>query len=92
MCFAFKKNNKRTKKPVNHFLQDGASAGMQSLQTSILIKLCQTPWNYVDSGRRETGSSLGRVGTISTINHGDNVNITGRTKMSKDFGYCCVKK
>ena len=32
--------------------------------------------HYVDSGRRETGSSLGRVGTVSTINHGDNVNIT----------------
>ena len=43
MCFAFKKNNKQTKKPVNCFLQDGASAGIQSLQTSIEIKLCQNP-------------------------------------------------
>ena len=38
----FKKNNKRTKKPVNRFLQDGASAGIRSLQTSIVIKLCQS--------------------------------------------------
>ena len=35
MCFTFKKNNKRTKKPVNCFLQDGASVGMGSLQTSL---------------------------------------------------------
>ena len=42
MCFTFKKNNKQTKKPVNCFLQDDASAGIQSLQTSIEIKLCQT--------------------------------------------------
>ena len=36
MCFTFKKNNKQTKKPVNCFLQDDASAGIQSLQTSIV--------------------------------------------------------
>ena len=41
MCFTFKKNNKQTKKPVNCFLQDDASAGIQSLQTSIEIKLYQ---------------------------------------------------
>ena len=45
MCFTFKKNNKQTKKPVNCFLQDDATAGIQSLQTSIEIKLCQNPWN-----------------------------------------------
>ena len=45
MCFTFKKNNKQTKKPVNCFLQDDASAGIQSLQTSIEIKLCQNRWN-----------------------------------------------
>ena len=45
MYFTFKKNNKQTKKPVNCFLQDDASAGIQSLQTSIEIKLCQNPWN-----------------------------------------------
>ena len=39
MCFTFKKNNKHTKKPVNCFLQDDASAGIQSLQTSIETKL-----------------------------------------------------
>ena len=38
MCFTFKENNKWTKKPVNHFLQDGASAGIRSLQTSICNK------------------------------------------------------
>ena len=27
------------------FLQDDASAGIQSLQTSIEVKLCQNPWN-----------------------------------------------
>ena len=43
MCFTFKKNNKQTKKPVNCFLQDDASAGIQSLQTSIVTKLCQNP-------------------------------------------------
>ena len=43
MCFTFKKSNKLTKKPVNCFLQDDASAGIQSLQTSIEIKLCQNP-------------------------------------------------
>ena len=37
MCFTFKK--KGTKIPVNRFLQDGASAGLQSLQTCIVIKL-----------------------------------------------------
>ena len=50
MCFTFKKNNKHTKKPVNCFLQDDASAGIQSLQTSIEIKLCQvdgTDYNKV---------------------------------------------
>ena len=41
--FTFKKNNKQTKKPINCFLQDDASAGIQSLQTSIEIKLCQNP-------------------------------------------------
>ena len=45
MCFTFKKNNKQTKKPVNCFLQDDAGAGIQSLQTSIEIKLSQNPWN-----------------------------------------------
>ena len=39
MCFTFKKSNKQTKKPVNCFLQDDASAGIESLQTSIEIKL-----------------------------------------------------
>ena len=43
--FTFKRNNQRTKKPVNRFLQDGGSAGIQSLQTSIVVKLCQTPSN-----------------------------------------------
>ena len=45
MCFTFKKNDKRTKKPVNRFLQDGESAGIQSLQISIVLKLCQIPSN-----------------------------------------------
>ena len=45
MYFTFKKNNKQTKKPVNRFLHDGASAGIRSVQTSIEIKLCQSPWN-----------------------------------------------
>ena len=43
MRLTFKKNNKQTKKPVNRFLQDDASAGLRSLQTSIEIKLCQNP-------------------------------------------------
>ena len=41
MCFTFKKNNKQTKKPVNCFLQDDASAGIQS-QTSIEINPAKT--------------------------------------------------
>ena len=39
MCFTFKKNNKQTKKSVNCCLQDDASAGIQSLQTSIKVSL-----------------------------------------------------
>ena len=31
--------------PVNRFLQDDESAGIRSLQTSIVIKLCQTLGN-----------------------------------------------
>ena len=38
MHFTFKRNNQRTKKPVDRFLQDGASAGVQSLQTSIAVR------------------------------------------------------
>ena len=38
MCLTFKKNNKQTKKPINRFLQDDASAGIQSLR-SIRSKL-----------------------------------------------------
>ena len=45
MCFNFEKSNKPTQKPVNRFLQDGASAGIRSLQIPIIIKLCQTPEN-----------------------------------------------
>ena len=30
---------------VNPFLQDDASAGIRSLQTSTEIKLCRNPWN-----------------------------------------------
>ena len=37
--------NHTPKKPVNRFLQDDASAGILSLQTSIEIKLCQSPRN-----------------------------------------------
>ena len=33
---------KQEKKPINRFLQDGASAGIRSLQITIEIKLCQT--------------------------------------------------
>ena len=33
---------KQEKKPVNRFLQDGASAGIRSLQIIIEKKLCQT--------------------------------------------------
>ena len=54
MCLTFKKNNKQTKKPVNRFLQDDASAGLRSLQTSIEIKLCQNPSDRLQK-------SLGKV-------------------------------
>ena len=37
MRFTFKKNNKQTKKPINRFMQDGASVCRWSLQTSIDI-------------------------------------------------------
>ena len=49
--FSFKKNSKQTKKPVNCFLQDDASAGIQFLQTSFEIKLCQNPWNGLYRGQ-----------------------------------------
>ena len=45
MCVAFEKNDKGTKKPMNRFLQDGTSAGIRSLQTSVVLKLCQMPGN-----------------------------------------------
>ena len=40
MCFICKKNNKRTKKPVNLLWQDGAKADIQTF-----TELCQTPGN-----------------------------------------------
>ena len=57
MCLTFKKNNKQAKKPVNRFLQDDASAGIWSLQTSIEItlpkpmertiyRLCDLSWRF----------------------------------------------
>ena len=49
MCFTFKKNNKQTKKPFNCFLRDDASVSIQSLQTSIEIKLCQNLWNWLEA-------------------------------------------
>ena len=33
------------KETVNRSLQDVANASIRSLQTSIEIKLCQSPWN-----------------------------------------------
>ena len=74
MCFTFNKNNKQTKKPVNRFLQDDASAGIRSLQTSIEIKLCQNRWNglqvvddYVKDGG--PGGSVLRVTFIVIFAH-----------------------
>ena len=49
MCFTFKKKNKQTKKPVNRFLQDDASAGIRSLQTSIEIKLPKSMERTLDT-------------------------------------------
>ena len=65
MCLTFKKNNKQTKKPVNRFLQDDASAGLRSLQTSIEIKLCQNPSDrlYI----QHTQQSYKNVGNNSKI-------------------------
>ena len=48
--FQADKAAKQTKKPVNRFLQDDASAGIRSLQTSIEIKLCQSLWNGLQGG------------------------------------------
>ena len=62
MCLTFKKNNKQTKKPVNRFLQDDASAGLRSLQTSIEIKLCQNPSDRLQ--KRETNTVLQLVGVV----------------------------
>ena len=54
MCYTFKKNKKQTKRPVNCFLQDDASAGIQSLQTSIEIKLPKTHgMDYTIEGKRQ---------------------------------------
>ena len=41
------------KETVNRFLQDGASVCIQSLQTSVVAKLCQTPWYglYLQTGQ-----------------------------------------
>ena len=48
MCLTFKESNEWRKKPVNPFSQDGTSAGMRSLQTSI-IKLCQMQGNGLEA-------------------------------------------
>ena len=40
-----RKNNKNTENPVNCFVHDDASGGTWSPQISIIIKVCQMPWN-----------------------------------------------
>ena len=61
MCLTFKKNNKQTKKPINRFLHDDASAGIRFLQTSIEIKLCQDRWNGLQSGHGMSGEPGSRM-------------------------------
>ena len=63
MCFTFKKNNKQTKKPVNCFLQDDASAGIQSLQTSIVTKLQETDCRGVNLEQKSHLLAAGRWST-----------------------------
>ena len=65
MCLTFKKNNKQTKKPVNRFLQDDASAGIRSLQASIEIKLCQNPWNGLLSDKTFNSTFTSRASMFS---------------------------
>ena len=45
------KSNKQTKKPVNCFLHDDASASIQSLQTAIEIKLPKPMERTIEYGR-----------------------------------------
>ena len=45
MCFTFKKSNNGQRNLLSS-LHDDASAGMRSPQTSTVIKLCQTQWNF----------------------------------------------
>ena len=84
MYFTFKKNNKQTKKPVNRFLQDGASAGIRSLQTTIEIKLSQSPWN----GLQKTNHSIilkTRINKLQAMFACDNFSLELLTERGDQF-------
>ena len=58
MRFTFMKNNKRTIKRVNCSLQDGASAGMRSPQTSAVIKLPNAVEWTLERGQKRLCESI----------------------------------
>ena len=64
--FYFSENNKRTMRIVDRFLQDGASADIQSLRISTVIKLCQT-----------SGNGLYKEYTVNSISSSTNLYIFG---------------
>ena len=74
MCFTFKKNNKRTKNPVNRFLHDDASASRRSPQTSV-VKSVQSTLSHLQSppewmqSQRNYGSFLSKSDLHGTISH-----------------------
>ena len=68
--------NRRKKYRFFLFHTDSETMGDRNVYCLSLIGCYRLRAHYVDSGRGQTGSSLGRVGTVSTINHGYNVNIT----------------
>ena len=72
MCFAFKKNNKQTKKPVNHFLQDDASAGgargkfVSGAKVLAIVPSSSQP-RRVYEDRLETGGAGKKLSTNNEI-------------------------
>ena len=52
-------------------MQDDASTGIQSLQTSIEIKLCQNPWNGLCSLRKTVGKVSPILVTLTSRSDSD---------------------
>ena len=65
-------------------MQDDASAGIQSLQTSIEIKLCQNP---VDRLYTESLQNASELSLAEVLEHFENFSLTQREKFKKNPGH-----